>query len=226
MITDFLHCQTYQWGPHQLELCIPDAGYVRRLYRDQKHNNPKTPFPYWTQVWPAALAMAEFLVRHPQLVQQKKVLELAAGLGLPSMLAATWADQVFCSDYLPEAVAVMQRSVVQNELANVTPLVLDWNHLPSDLTADVLLVSDINYEPKQFTVLYEVLHDFLNKGATILLSTPQRLMAKPFVEQILPLSKCVEEIEVSQHGEKSPISLFVLQAKTTINEMQEVNRNN
>src|SRR5690349_17663578 len=105
MITDFLHHQTYQWETHRLKLCVPDAGYVQRLYRGQKHNNPKTPFPYWTQVWPAALAMAEFIVYHPAYVQNKKVLELAAGLGLPSLVAARWADEVFCSDYLPDAVA-------------------------------------------------------------------------------------------------------------------------
>jgi predicted nicotinamide N-methyase len=212
MITEFLHCQTFHWGPNRVELCIPDAGYVRRLYRDQKHNNPKTPFPYWTQVWPASLAMAEFLTRQPEVVKGKKVLELAAGLGLPSLLAATWADHVFCSDYLPEAVAVMQKSVMRNALANVTPLVLNWNHLPKDLTTDVLLVSDVNYDPKEFKVLRTVLHNFLNTGATILLSTPQRLMAKPFVEEILTLSKRVEEINVALHGEKTPISLFVLQA--------------
>lgn len=210
MITDFLHHQTFEWGHHHLKLCIPDAAYIQRLYRDQKHHHPKTPFPYWTQVWPAALAMAEFLVRHPEYVQHKKVLELAAGLGLPSLVAARWANEVQCSDYLPDAVAVIRQSVASNALANVTPLVLDWNHLPSDLSADVLLVSDINYDPSQFTVLNAVLQDFLEKGTTILLSTPQRLMAKPFVEQLLPLSKSTEQITVMHHGEKVAISLFVL----------------
>jgi methyltransferase-like protein 23 len=210
MITDFLHHQIFEWETHCLKLCIPDAGYVQRLYRDQKHRNPKTPFPYWTQVWPAALAMAEFLVRHPEYVQHKKVLELAAGLGLPSLVAARWASEVQCSDYLPDAVAVIRQSVASNALANVTPLVLDWNHLPADLSTDVLLVSDINYDPSQFTVLKAVLQGFLEKGTTILLSTPQRLMAKPFVEQLLPLSKSAEQMTVMHHGEKVSISLFVL----------------
>lgn len=213
MITNFLHYQTFQWGLYQLELCIPDVGYVQRLYRDQKHSNPKTPFPYWTQVWPAAMAMAEFLVQRPGHVRHKKVLELAAGLGLPSLVAAQWADHVYCSDYLPEAVAVMKQSVTHNALANVTSLVLDWNYLPADLSADVLLVSDINYDPSQFATLYTVLQSFLAQGATIVLSTPQRLMAKPFVEQILPLSESIEEITVLHHGEKVSISLFVLTPK-------------
>lgn len=219
MITHFLHHQTYQWDTVQLELCVPDAGYVQRLYRDQKHHNPQTPFPYWTQVWPAALAMAAFLVRHPVYVQEKKVLELAAGLGLPSLVAAQWASEVQCSDYLPDAVDVMQQSVTRNALTNVTPRVLDWHHLPADLTADVLLVSDINYDPSQFPVLFSVLNDFLAKGTTILLSTPQRLMAKPFVEQLLALSGSREEITVMHHGEKVVISLFVLKpsAKVEVN---------
>lgn len=210
MVTNFLHHQTYHWGTHQLELCIPDVGYIQRLYRDQKHHNPQTPFPYWTQVWPAALAMAEFLARHPEYVQQKKVLELAAGLGLPSLLAARWAKHVYCSDYLPEAVAVIKQSVRHNALSNVTPLVLDWNQLPSDLTTDVLLLSDINYEPSAFSTLYAVLRQFLEKGTTIVLSTPQRLMAKPFIEQILPLAERREEIVIGHHGERVPISLLVL----------------
>jgi predicted nicotinamide N-methyase len=210
MITNFLHHQTFQWGPHQIKLCIPDSRYIQRLYRDQKHSDPKTPFPYWTQVWPAALAMTEFLVTQPGYVRGKKVLEIAAGLGLPSLVAAQWAEEVHCSDYLPEAVAVIEQSVVQNALTNVKPLVLDWNHIPADLPFDVLLVSDINYDPSQFAILYDVLHQFWKKGATIILSTPQRLMAKPFVEKILPLAEKVEEVVVRPYEERIAISLFVL----------------
>ena len=160
--------------------------------------------------------MAEFLVRHPEYVQHKTVLELAAGLGLPSLVAAQWASEVQCSDYLPEAVAVIRQSVVRNSLTNLKPLVLDWNHLSPDLSADVLLVSDINYDPSQFAVLRAVLLDFLKKGTTILLSTPQRLMAKPFVEQLLPLAENREEITVMHHGEKVSISLFVLKQKEKV----------
>jgi len=216
MITNFLHHQTFQWGPLRLELCIPDPGYVQRLYRDQKHHNSQTPFPYWTQVWPAALVMAEFLVYYPAYVQGKKVLEMAAGLGLPSLVAAQWASEVYCSDYLPEAVAVIEQSVMHNALPNVTPLVLDWNQLPNNLDADVLLVSDINYDPLQFPALYALLQRFLSRGATIILTTPQRLMAKPFIEQILPLSENREERIIMHYGEKVTISLFVLKQKRKV----------
>ena len=210
MITTFLHHQSYSLGGHTIDLCFPDPGYVQRMYRGQKDSEPHAPFPYWTQVWPAALAMAEFLSAEPTYVMNKRVVELAAGLGLPSMLAAQWARSVICSDYLPEAVAVMKQSVAKNALTNVSCRLLDWNHLPADLTAEVLLLSDINYDPSQFDILYSVLRNFMKRGTRILLSTPQRLMAKPFLEQLLPLSSDRKEICVDYHEQKVPVTLLLL----------------
>ena len=210
MITTFLHHQSYQWGAHHIDLCIPDPGFVQRWYRGKKESLPEAPFPYWTQVWPAALAMAEFLTAEPKYIQGKKVVELAAGLGLPSLLAAQWACSVICSDYHPEAVAVMKQSVAKNALSNVSCRVLDWNDLPNDLTAEVLLLSDINYDPSQFDTLYAVLTDFMQKGTRIILSTPQRLMAKPFLEQLLPLSSTQKEISIDYHEKKVPVTLLIL----------------
>ncbi len=80
----------------------------------------------------------------------------------------------------------MIRSARHLQLANVTGKVLNWNQLPHDITADVLILSDINYGPNQFDRLNKVLQWFLQKGTTILISTPQRLMAKPFIEKLLP----------------------------------------
>jgi predicted nicotinamide N-methyase len=210
MITTFLHHHTYKWGSYSIDLCIPDPGYVQRLYRGQKDSQPQTPFPYWTQVWPAALAMAEFLSAEPIYVKDKSVVELAGGLGLPSLLAAQWAHSVVCSDYLPEAVAVMKQSVAKNGLPNVSCRILDWNHLPNDLTAEVLLLSDINYDPSQFDMLFKVLTDFINKGTRILLSTPQRLMAKPFLERLLPLVGLKKEMVIDYHQQKVLVTILVL----------------
>jgi predicted nicotinamide N-methyase len=89
--------------------------------------------------------------------------------------------------------------------------VLNWNHLPNDLTADVLLFSDINYDRDQFDQLYQVIQRFLLQGAMILLTTPQRLMAKPFIEKLLPFCKQQYEIDVFHQQQHTPVSLLVLQ---------------
>jgi predicted nicotinamide N-methyase len=143
-------------------------------------------------------------------VQHQNVLELAAGLGLPTFVAARYAQSVCCSDYLEEAVATMARTAQHLQLSNVTSQVLDWNHLPDDLTADVLLLCDVNYDPDQFARLYHVLQRFLRQGTLILLSTPQRLMAKPFIEKLLPFCRQQYEMSIYHLQEHTPISLLLL----------------
>jgi methyltransferase-like protein 23 len=195
---------------YSIALFVPNAGEVQQHYLAQKQAVGDVPFPHWTKLWPAALAMADFIHQHPELVLDKQVLELAAGLGLPSFVAARYATAVRCSDYLPEAVAVMQQSAHYLQLANVNCALLDWNHLPNELTADVLLLSDINYDPDQFDLLYEVLQRFLQQGTLILLTTPQRLMAKPFIEKLLPFCKAQYEMNINHLQYDTPITLLLL----------------
>jgi len=190
---------------------VPNAQEVRDSYFQLKQVQAQVPFPHWTKLWPAALALADFIHEHPELVQHQNVLELAAGLGLPSFLAARYAQSVCCSDYQEEAVAVMTRTAQHLQFPHFTCQVLDWNSLPDDLTADVLLLSDINYDPVQFAGLYQVLQRFLRQGTVILLATPQRLMAKPFIEKLLPFCRQQYEMTIYHLQQHTPISLLLLQ---------------
>lgn len=196
---------------YTIDLFVPNEREVQDSYFRKKQMQEQAPFPHWAKVWPAALAMGDFIQQHPELVQNKNVLELAAGLGLPAFVAARYATTVCCSDYLEESVAVMAKSAQHLQLSNVTCLVLDWNHLPHDLTTDVLLLSDINYDPDQFIRLYEVLQQFLQRGTLILLATPQRLMAKPFIEKLLPFCRQQYEMPVYQQQQHTPVSILLLQ---------------
>jgi methyltransferase-like protein 23 len=206
-----LHLQHLERPGYTMELFVPDVQEVQDNYLLQKQLLAEVAFPHWTKLWPAALAMADFIYEHPELVQQQHVLELAAGLGLPSFVASRYANTVCCSDYLEEAVATMAKSAQHLQLSNVTSQLLDWNDLPNDLTADVLLLSDINYDPEQFDQLYGVLLRFLRQGMVILLSTPQRLMAKPFIEKLLPFCQQQYERSVYHLQQHTPVSLLLLQ---------------
>lgn len=205
-----LTLQTIQRTGYQATLFVPDAQQVQQAYYQQKQTHPDTPFPHWTKLWHSALALSDFLQQHTELIQDKTVLELAAGLGLPSLLAARYATQVCCSDYLPEAVNVIARSAAYNQLSNIEARLLNWYQLPDNLHADVVLLSDINYDPAAFAQLYQVLSGFIQADSTIILSTPQRLMAKPFIERLLPWSRQHVAMEISVAEQTETISVFVL----------------
>ena len=198
--------QTFHFAGRSVQAYIPTIKWVQQQFEKKE----AAAAPYWAQVWPAAKALCEVIAAEPELVNDKTVLELAAGLGLPSLLAAPFAKNIIASDHIEEAIYVMKQSAVHNKLINMQCRVLDWNKLDKKLHADVLLLSDINYDPKDFEQLYKVLTAFLQQGTSILLSTPQRLMAKQFMEWLLPFKKKEYIIEVKHNSEIIIVSVWIL----------------
>jgi len=208
-----LTLQTFQFGEHRVQVSVPDAAALQEWYTVAKENNPTISFPYWAKLWPASLALCRFIAVQPHWIQNKNVLEIAAGLGLPSFLSAQFTTQVTCSDYINEALEIMQHSIEQNHLKNVNCCFLDWNHLPEGLDTDVLLLSDINYEPSEFYNLFQMIEQYITAGTTILLATPQRIMAKPFIEQLMKYCLLQKEMEVNEKRMKTICSVLVLKSK-------------
>jgi predicted nicotinamide N-methyase len=202
-----LKTSTHQFifGNITIELCIPDATSIRNDYETTNNNN--TPFPFWAKVWPASIGLCNFLAENIELIANKKVVEVAAGLGLPSLYAAHVAANVICSDYLQQPMDFVNKSIELNALKNITTTIIDWNHLPDNFRADVLLLSDINYDPVAFDALYLMLEKLIQNNTTIILATPQRLMAKSFIEKIEHWSV----VNSTQLVNDSWISIFVLE---------------
>jgi predicted nicotinamide N-methyase len=163
--------------------------------------------PYWAKVWPAAIALCQFLQSNLHYIKNKTVAELAAGLGLPSLFAAQYAIHVYCSDVEPAAVELIKKSAAQNSFKNITCFQKNLANFYGEKIPDTLLLSDINYDIQQFDILHKMIQYYLQNGCTIILSTPQRLMAKGFVEQLLKWCKCQEQIDTN--GVYT--SIFVLQ---------------
>lgn len=171
-------------GIATISLYVPEPKSVQTAYHAEIAAGRPVGFPYWAKIWPSAIALAKFLANRPGLYSGKTVVELAAGLGLPSLVTAMWAGKVITSDYIPAAVDVIKKSVIHNRYRNMEVLEMDWNKLPEKLHGDLLLLSDINYDQDEFLQLKLLVEKFIGQGTTILLATPQRLTAKPFVAAI------------------------------------------
>lgn len=188
-----------------LKLYEPDINAIMDSY-----HQGFIPFPYWSQVWPAALALAGFLSHHPHYTRGKQVLELAAGLGLPALVAAGNAAFVIAGDYEPEAISVMQQTATLNGLQNMHIQLLDWYALPACLTADVLLLSDVSYNAALFEVQEKVIRQFLQQGTVVIISTPQRLVAKAAILPLLSFCNHQQEITVLHNKAAVPVTVMVL----------------
>ena len=196
--------KSFTTGNRRIELFVPDPHALGNS--NQKENTASL---YWAKVWPAAIGLCNFLARHLSYITNKKVLEIAAGPGLPGIFAAEYAKQVFISDVEPAAISLIQQSINYHQLKNADCTVIDWNDLATVTIPQTVLLSDINYEPAQFEQLLASIHYLLNKNCTIVLSTPQRLMAKTFINQLLSYCKEQEEEIVELDGTITTISVFV-----------------
>ena len=189
---------------------IPLYEGVQEVYKTLLNLDPNTPFPFWAKLWPSSIGLLDVLKAHPHLIQNKHVLEIGAGIGLPSLMMAGIAKSVQISDYDKEAVDLLQKNIEHLQLKNAEALQLDWNAIPENIQTDVVLLSDVNYDPAQFDTLITLIDKFMRQGSTIILSTPQRIMASPFVLKLEASIIERHEAFADENGIQKEISILVL----------------
>ena len=107
--------------------------------------------PYWAELWPAAVALAEAL---PD-VAGLRVCELGCGLGLPSLLAAARGADVTATDWATEAIDLLRENAARNDLV-LRAEVRDWRE-PWAERFDLVLAADVLYERRNVEPLIELL---------------------------------------------------------------------
>lgn len=193
-----------------LSIYIPDYQQVRIIYESLIKTDPTVPFPFWAKLWPSSTAIIQYLKANPKWVIGKNILEIGAGLGLPSFMFADIAQSIQVSDYANEAVELLKKNIQLLQLRNVEAIALDWNHVPDAIQPELVLLSDVNYNPTEFGGLLSLIKKFIEQGAVVILSTPQRIMASPFVNALQDFI-CHSQVELVNENAKSiEISILVL----------------
>jgi predicted nicotinamide N-methyase len=194
----------------EILLWMPDTASVKTVYEKLKEQNSNLPFPFWAKVWASSKAMVSFLQEEPHFIENKKVLEIGAGIGLPSFSIANKASNIIISDYDKEAVALVHKNVSYLNLSNVTSIVLDWNDTPEHIIANTILLSDTNYNPSDFDALVISITSFINKGSVVILATPNRITANPFLEKLCAFIHKTKNYCIIEGAIEKEIAVFVL----------------
>ncbi|XP_021065528.1 methyltransferase-like protein 22 isoform X2 [Mus pahari] len=153
------------------------------------------------QVWRGALLLADYILFRRDLFQGCTVLELGAGTGLASIVAATMAHTVYCTDVGTDLLAMCQRNVALNSHLAATGggvvkvKELDW--LKDDLCTDpkvpfswseeeiadlydhttVLLAAEVFYDDDLTNALFNTLSRLVHRlknACTAILSVEKR----------------------------------------------------
>lgn len=188
-----------------VELFVPTL--VKETYEKELRINPAASFPFWAKIWASGYELASFLQEDAHYIQNKNILELGAGIALPSFSIAQFASEILISDYNPDAVELMKKNISHLQLNNIHAQQIDWNDFPSGIKADVLLLSDINYDDSQFTSLFSLIQSFLAQNTTIIIATPQRINITPFAEALRPF---IKRSELRMYQQEVEIRILVL----------------
>jgi predicted nicotinamide N-methyase len=183
------------FGDRSLGLYVPDSNSVKEAYETLRNRGDEVLFPYWAHLWPSSKGLCEMLAEYPEIIENRRVLELAAGLGLPSLFASGLAASVCCTDRSPEAMALVKASALRNGIPELEATVLDWNDLPAELPFDVVLLSDVNYDPEDLPGLQTLFNRLLGAGLFIVLSTPERIVATSLLTHLMPFVRLRREYE-------------------------------
>lgn len=195
---------------NELSLYVPDPALIQSTYQKLVAANPNTIFPYWAKIWASADALVQFLREEPAWIQNKIVLEISAGIGIPSLSIAAQTDKIVISDYAPDAVALLQKNIEHLKLKNASAACIDWNHISEDVIADTILLSDTNYEPAVHENLTFLVEKFIHEGSTILLATPNRLASNPFIERISKYMYRSKQYLLTENSVSKEIIVMVL----------------
>jgi predicted nicotinamide N-methyase len=132
--------------------------------------------PYWAELWPSALALADVVADRD--VRGLDVLELGCGLGLPSLVAARGGARVVATDWADDALELLRTNAARNGI-DLDTRKLDWRE-PGALGAfDLVLAADVLYERRYVDVLAGLLPDL---GGEVLLADPGRPFLRAFLE--------------------------------------------
>lgn len=162
-------------GTVSLELLSASAA-------DVLSKSPPNGIPYWSVAWPAGIALGRVLAERVK--PETTVLELGAGVGVSGLCAAAAGARVTLSDNEPDALRLIGMNARRNRLA-VQGVTADWRWWPlsSELRFDLIIGSDITYEPAAFDALLSVLRLAAPPPTEVWLTDPGRLMTTAFQQR-------------------------------------------
>ena len=91
---------------------------------------------YWSKLWPAGMAMSQFILQQPNISAGKSVLEIGAGLGCGAVCAAlAGANMVVATDIEQKGLEFCMQSAVDNGIpqSRFRTQRWDWNGPPDGL---------------------------------------------------------------------------------------------
>jgi len=131
------------------------------------------PPPYWAFCWPGSMAIARWLLDHPDFVRGRRVLDLASGCGIAAIAAARVGGLVTANDIDRFACLAIGMNAIANGV-HVDIEQVDLLGTPATDRWDVVLAGDVCYERPFAERVRAWLEAQAERGAMVLIADPGR----------------------------------------------------
>jgi 2-polyprenyl-3-methyl-5-hydroxy-6-metoxy-1,4-benzoquinol methylase len=170
-------------------------------------------FPLWVKLWKASWVLAGYLAEKP-VEKNKHFLEIGAGLGLVSIVAATCGHKITLSEYNPDALQFARANAHLNHCPRLPIVKLDWNRPQVERRFDYIVASEVVYKEEDFRPLLNLFTACLKPGGEIILASEMRKTSGEFYRFLQPIFhiEVMKKILRSQ-DEQTLVTVFRLKAK-------------
>jgi len=177
----------YEFDRQSIQLWTAcDLDPLLNLLMEKEETHPDVldeRMPYWAELWPSSILMAETIVERAKTLPKGTWVELGCGPGLPGIMAAKTGRQGISSDYLQEALWLSELNAHQNNCSKqISFQNIDWRSPPSTVKADWILAGDVAYESRNFNPLFHTFDQLLLPGGEIWIGEPGRPIADAFFQ--------------------------------------------
>ena len=199
------------------ELVINRRKFRVMLPRDiNRFINPQNvfhEFPLWAKIWPASWVLAGHLADMP-VASSKKILEIGAGIGLVSIVAAAFGHSITMTDSNPDALQFARANAVINGCPHLPIQMLDWNNPLLKDTVDCIVASEVTYSRENIQPLLRLFKSCLQPKGEVILAGEIKRVSKDFYQQMESNFKIRAQKKILRSdGEEIAVFLLCLNRK-------------
>ena len=165
--------------------------------------------PYWAEMWPSGLVLADRLAQRA--LRGLRVVELGAGLGIPSLVSAAAGASVLATDWYEPSLRFVAINAARAGL-RVDTMFVDWREPPQALfdqgPFDLVLAADVLYEPRNAGPVAALLSQLVADDGEAIIADPRRPDATAFLESLTSTGWSIHTDEVAHESpldESGPI---------------------
>lgn len=190
------------------------AGNLEELWAGMTGEDPaeEEHIPYWTEIWPAAVVLAEHLYSAAREIRGRICLDLGCGLGLTTLVAADCGAKTVGVDFERAALGFARKNACQNNTVPFGLVQMDWNKpcfYPG--TLDFIWGADILYETRFFNPLSGFFKEHLQAGTRIWLADQVRNISSGIRERFFDkgfAAAIKTETEINLFNQKATVRLM------------------